>query len=243
MTLGATRRSFDIPGVLLLVLLSLLILLSLLAIKRGIADILHRSAQLSINHWTNTGILPDGVRKVEEVESWLLLALRLEPSDPSLNDNLGRLYSLATNLPGIPYAERRRYGGQAMESFRVALRLRPSHPYTWVNLALIKGWLGQVFDKEFQTAFRKGIDNGPWEPELQRALMRLGFEKWPWLDDGLRAAVFLTVDHAMKVQPENVFKLAETAGQLPLICDHLTDRITDRTDETRKRCAKVKKDP
>lgn len=211
-------HSYSYSGLFLVLVVSMLLLLSVLALKRGVAEVNHVSAQATIKQWTRKWSSSTTLDQLKEVERKLQFALRLEPHSPAIHDDLGRLYSLATKIKTISGQKRREYGKLAMQQYRKALTYRPAYPYTWVNLALMKTWFGQVKDREFHAAFSNGIKYGPWEPKLQRHLVSIGLSHWMWLDKELRQATQLVLNRGMKIQPQQILKIARKKRKLHLLC-------------------------
>src|SRR5665647_58262 len=95
--------------------------------------------------------------------------------------------------------------------FLQALRLRPTSPFLWANLALTKLYLNE-FDDEMRSALRHADELGPWEPTVQQTILFVGLAAWQDLDSGLRQAR----DEIMRPGgPRPRFRRASAARKMP----------------------------
>lgn len=201
----------------------LLLYCSFLAIKRGISDVIYVAARTSINSWTKTRKLPKNMAEFRRVESRLLDALTLEQNNPFIHDDLGRLYSMATNFRMLSWQERRNYGWKAIEHFRLALRYRPTYPYTWANLLLIKSWMAQIGDKEFSFAVKNIIHYGPWEPKLWKVLISVGNMHGDYMKTVHRRELSTVVARYYSVDAKQLMNMVKNMKDRNLICELLHD--------------------
>ena len=223
--------------IVIIVALLLFIQFVFLAAKNGVADLFFRMAQAPIKQWSDTVTHSDSHGKIKELEGLLKKALMLEPGNASTHFYLGRLYGKATYDKTLAYNERMHYAKMALEEYRASLALRPAYPYTWGNLALIKGWLGQVRDAEFKAAYENVVRLGPWEPGLHRSMIWLGLRNWAYLDVSLRNKVKLFINRALRMQPLEIMKMAEQRGRLVYFCV----LAKGKSEEAENYCAERKK--
>jgi hypothetical protein len=73
-------------------------------------------------------------------------------------------------------------------------------------------------DAEFEAALRNAATLGPWEPEVQLAIVEAGFTQWAQLTPPARAAVRDTAARALRWQDKALFALARRAGRLDVVC-------------------------
>ncbi|MGJ0486521.1 MAG: hypothetical protein ACR65R_18580 [Methylomicrobium sp.] len=78
---------------------------------------------------------------------------------------------------------------RALDYVRRSLRLTPSWPYLWNQLAVTKLVLKQ-FDDELTGAMERSLDLGPWERSVQYKLALFGLNNWPNLQDKAHSLVF-----------------------------------------------------
>jgi cytochrome c-type biogenesis protein CcmH/NrfG len=109
------------------------------------------------------------------------------------------------------------YLEQSAAHLRRALVARPSSPYTWANLALVKLRLTQL-DAEFQTAFVNAWRLGPWEPEVQFTLAQVAFRAREKLDPAARDAAHGAMANAARGYPRELLALARAHGGLSTLC-------------------------
>lgn len=145
------------------------------------------------------------------------MAVRADLERASL---LSRTDPVAPELLGVLHLSRAvspDYGESALEHFRRALVLRPSSPYTWVNVAEARYRVGMTaapFEAVMLTAWRLG----PAEPEVQRVLVDLGLALWeegsPSLQDSVRGALAA----AMRRNPQETLEIVARRGRLEMAC-------------------------
>jgi cytochrome c-type biogenesis protein CcmH/NrfG len=144
-------------------------------------------------------------------------ARSLDPAHPAYAEEIGRLYhGRALQLPpGEALAQD--YARQGLEYHRDAIRLRPGHAYSWANVALLKARLPEP-DAEFESALGNAALLGPWEPDVQLAVVEAGFVHWNRLSPQMRAAARDMAARAIISQDANVFALARRTGRLGVLC-------------------------
>jgi len=144
-------------------------------------------------------------------------ARALNPAQPAYAEEIGALYGgRALRLPlADPMA--RDYARQALEYHREAVRLRPGAPYSWANIALLKGRLPEP-DAEFEGALRNAALLGPWEPEVQIAVAEAGLSLWDRLSPPARSAVRDMLTRTVRWQDAKLFALARRVGRLDVLC-------------------------
>lgn len=85
---------------------------------------------------------------------------------------------------------------EALDNANRGLRLTPSWPYLWRQLALSKLALKQ-FDDKLTGAFERAIHLGPWEREVQYDVAVLGLEDWPNLNEEARLHVVKAMEQSL----------------------------------------------
>jgi hypothetical protein len=109
------------------------------------------------------------------------------------------------------------YARQGLEYHREAARLRPSASHSWANIALLKARLPEP-DAEYESALGNAALLGPWEPDVQLAVLEAGLAHWSRLAPPAQAAVRETVARALAWQDAQVFALARRMGRLEVLC-------------------------
>jgi hypothetical protein len=106
---------------------------------------------------------------------------------------------------------------QSLAQYREAAAMRPGSPYVWSGIALLKLRLGDL-DFEFYNALERAGRLGPWEPQVQIAMIDAGLAAWKWLSRPGKEWVLAALDRALLRQAAEVQRLAAVHGSLPLAC-------------------------
>ena len=110
---------------------------------------------------------------------------------------------------------------EAYTHYKKAISLRPTWPYAWVNLALVKYRLGET-DDEFYYALHKADELGPWEPGVQRVIVDIGLHYWNSLSSDERKFVLNIIEkslkHTARKHSIDVLDLTKRYGKLELMC-------------------------
>jgi len=190
--------------------------LSCLALSRGWADLLAFQGQTSIASWVKEGRAP-GVETWTATRERLQTALALDPSNPQITENIAKVYELRAlaRLTVSPVSAA--FLEQSLTYLRRSAQLRPVSPYTWSNIALIKGRLGKL-DDEYLAAIDHAARLGAWEPNVQMALADTGFRHWSRLPPKAQTTIRGALQRGLKRQDEKLFNLASTYGRLDVLC-------------------------
>jgi hypothetical protein len=105
----------------------------------------------------------------------------------------------------------------ANEDFRIALKVRPTSPFSWANFALSKLYLGEQDDELFR-ALGRAEELGPWEPEVQQAVIFVGLTVWNRLSPVQQAAVVRTMERGAQKNQGKIFEIAKTFNRVDLFC-------------------------
>jgi hypothetical protein len=188
-----------------------LVVLSVWAAQWGMADTLTFGANTEINAWVAKRASP-GVDRWMRVQSDLKRAEELAGSDPQPPELLGALHLYVTG--------RAENTEVALRHLKRALELRPSSPYTWVNLAEVQYRLGMTTGA-FERILLMTQRLGPSEPETQRLLADIGLAMWDDIGPEARAAVRAAVSAGMRRNPLEMLQISERRGRLALACAHV----------------------
>lgn len=134
--------------------------------------------------------LPSPARTIpwEQAYDGLAAAVRRDGGNALLSENFVSLLLERARQPGLDYHQRILLWRAALDVLRTSVRQRPTLPFAWGGIALLKSQLGQ-FDGEFATALRRTAELGPAEPNLQRIAVEVGFGAWYLLGSDERMAV------------------------------------------------------
>ncbi len=186
------------------------------AALRGLADAHYTNARLMLSERTpaNRGPRP-------EVLSTALASLReallFEPSNPHFIEQSARLQELrALGLPPRDPASREGLR-QSLAQYREAAAMRPGSPYVWASIAMLKVRLNDM-DFEFYGALERAGRLGPWEPQVQIAMIDIGLATWAWLARPGRDLVLGALERGLLRQAPEIGRIAAIHGSLPQVC-------------------------
>jgi tetratricopeptide (TPR) repeat protein len=230
-----------ISRVLSLIAIPCLLYLAYIAGSWSLADIYASPSINMLEKWRSEKItLNDD--DWDKLRADLSYALEHDPENPDIHEYLalaieGRFANTApVNKEAMP--SRR----EAYAHYKESISIRPSWPYAWVNLALVKYRLGET-DDEFYHALHKADELGPWEPGVQRVIVDIGLHSWNSLSHDERNFVLNIIDkslnHSIRKHSINVLDLTKRYGLLELVC-----LIHEDIDYVEQYCTRnLKKDP
>ncbi len=209
-----------ISRVLSLIAIPCLLYLTYIAGSWGLADIYARSSITVLDKWRYGKKILDG-DDWDKLRADLSYALEHDPDNPNIHQYLalaleGRFANTAPkNKEAMP--SRR----EAYAHYKKAISLRPTWPYAWMNLALVKYRLGET-DDEFYHALHKADELGPWEPGVQSVIVDIGLHYWNSLSRNERKFVLNIIDkslhHSKRKHSVDVLNLTKRRGKLELVC-------------------------
>jgi hypothetical protein len=191
---------------------ALLSVLAFVALRHGWADFLAFQGRALIRTW-------DSERRTYSTDDWAVAQSRLEnaldlnPGDPGVAEDLGRLHELRALNGVASTAELHR----ALHYFRIGAVARPTSPYTWANIAFTQSRIG-ILDANFYRAIENAAFLGPWEPEVQLALADIGFRYWDRVPQATRTTIHQAMRRGLKRQDKKLFELAAGYRRLDVMC-------------------------
>lgn len=180
------------------------------ALRIGSADAIVYDAAKEMSTWIASRSTP-APQTMEWVHDDLQRAAARVPSDPSVHELLGILQALR---PG--------YADETLVHLSKALELRPTSPYSWANLVAAhyrKGGGGP----QFEAALRRAAETGPWEPEVQRAVVDYGLAVYGEVAPVTRTAIDRMIAAGMIRNPLEIMRIAQRRGRLDTACRHLAE--------------------
>jgi hypothetical protein len=193
------------------------------AALRGLADAHYTSARLTLAEGTPAR----GAPRPESLSLALVSvreALAFEPSNPHFVEQSARLQELrALGLRGGGPAM---YDGlrQSLAQYREAAAMRPGSPYVWASIAMLKVRLNDM-DFEFYGALERAGRLGPWEPQVQIAMIDIGLATWTWLARPGKDWVLGALERGLLRQAPEVRRIAAVHGTLPQVCAEAGNRL------------------
>ncbi len=192
------------------------------AARRGLADAHYTNARLELAADALAGANANANRTPRpETIAPALASLRearlLEPSNPHYVEQVARLRELqALRLDARDPAKREALR-QALAQYREAAAMRPGSPYVWANIAMLKAQLNDM-DFEFYGALERAGRLGPWEPQVQIAMVDVGMATWGWLAKPGREWVLGAMERGLLRQAPEIRRIAIVHGSLPRLC-------------------------
>ena len=196
-------------------LILLLLVLAFKAGNEGLSNFYAQSAHLEIERWSKPGQryrAEDWTR----VMQYLGESLRYSPHNPWPLEAMGSLQlrsMSAARDPQLAVAAAR----SANVDFRMALVERPTSPFAWANLALTKLYLGELDNELFQ-ALQRAEELGPWEPEVQQAVIFAGLTLWNRLNRAQQATVVRAMERGARRNPGKIAEIAKSFNRVDLFC-------------------------
>lgn len=191
--------------------------LTWVSLSHAWADLLQLQASAIIEGWGRTP-QARGAKALALVHSRLVRADQLRPGDPTIAQDLGRLHQLRSfALPGIDSVATAAELRQALRYYQRSVRLRPTSPHMWANIAVMHSHLGLL-----DAGLYRAIDNaallGPWEPEVQLALADIGFRNWHALPKASRDTVQRNLYRGLRHNDARMFDSAFRHARLDVMC-------------------------
>lgn len=210
--------------ILAVILILLLIPLLWLSASRGIAGATGYFLEREMNRWNAPNQKPD-LARWNEAHDLFERAENLTPDDPQLLAQGAELFEWRAWLEQNNPEAGEEYRQRSMSYHRRGLALRPAWPYAWTDFASAKVLSGE-FDKEFQGAFQKATELGPWEVGVQQVLTRIGLQNWRKLSQNNKDRLLVIMANAMVVQENPFFALVDRLESLPMVCFLLEENPT-----------------
>jgi len=187
---------------------------------RGLADLYYYPVKKYLGV---PGQRPEPVRlNLEQAEHLILQAGEWDSGNPDiLRANARLLDRKATD----------RYFWQSIEVgalrkslslFRKAAGSRPSSPWLWSDIALMKAKLGE-YDNEMQQAIILAAKLGPWQPLVQFRLAETGLAVWPRLSLATRMVVMENIRRGLRRKSRYLLAKADNHNKMALLCRYLGD--------------------
>ena len=193
------------------------------AATRGLADAHYTKARLTLAEGTPANASPRA-EVLASVQASMRQALELEPSNPHFVEQSARLQELrALGLQQRDPALREELR-QSLAQYRNAAAMRPGSPYVWASIAMLKARLNDM-DFEFYGALERAGRLGPWEPQVQVAMVDVGLATWAWLARPGKDLVLGALERGLLRQVAEIRRIAAIHGSLPQVCAEAGARL------------------
>ena len=193
------------------------------AAVRGLADAHYTNARLTLAEGTPATGLPRP-EVIASAQASMRQALSLEPSNPHFVEQsawLLELRSLGLQPRDTALRDSLR---QSLAQYREAAAMRPGSPYVWASIAMLKVRLNDM-DFEFYGALERAGRLGPWEPQVQIAMIDVGLATWAWLARPGRDLVRGALERGLLRQAPEIRRIALIHGSLPQVCAEAGARL------------------
>lgn len=152
--------------------------------QRGLAEVVAQESRFEFQRWQAGKTRPDAAA-AGAITARLRQALALDPDNPNLLADLGRIESWRVREGPLYDDGVRTARGTALENFRRAARMRPTSGHSWANVAVAKVGLGSL-DAEYRAALQQTLRWAPWDAKVQLVGIELGLASWQFLSEEMR---------------------------------------------------------
>ncbi len=154
----------------------------------------------------------------------MVLAHRTNQLNGDYLTDLGRLYEWRALSFPLWSEQGRHYRRRAAQYYREAVARRPSFGFAWAHLTQAKV-LNQELSRETLDALAKAVHFAPYEPGVQKKVIRLGLALWQNLPVPLQQQVQDTVSRAVQNNNDLPY-IIQTARDYNWL-DHLRPLLTE----------------
>jgi len=191
-------------------------LIILIGLKMLVSSFHTHKVDLFLEHWQSQG-MPPNPKALDIAQTAALKAQAWFPIEQGANHfRIGKVYEWqAFHLPyGDPAADAPRRA--ALHAYQMDTELRPTWPYAWSHVALIKSQLLEL-DDEFTQAYQMAKQTGPWRRDTLLELSRMGIALWSDLSPYQKRLVLETTTQAAIADRRNIRPLAEQLNNARLL--------------------------
>lgn len=202
-----------------------------IAARTGLADVYAETAKSYLQTKRDAG---EALTQTEwqALYDSLAQALTLAPGDPANMSELGRLHRIVLERDDLDAAEILRYGDAAAGYYQAALALRPTWPWDWSNLALVKYEQYQDTSGVYQDALVRAVEFGPRESSIQDRVAELGSNSWSALNPAAALAVLTAADRALERDAQSLAGMSDAKERWRPLCT----RAGDSFAHLKRRC-------
>ena len=147
------------------------------AFKAGMADLAVSQARWLVTQWQKSPASMPADAEWKTAEAGHQAALAWQPDDAEIKANLGYLYSLAANRPGLSAEQRHQALRQALEYQRQSLQARPMSGHGWSNTMVLMLALGET-GSEFWQSYDRAVAYGWREDAIRQRIAQVCFVRW-----------------------------------------------------------------
>jgi hypothetical protein len=191
-----------------------------IATRTGLADVYAEPAKSYLQ-------MKRDANEVLTREEWdalygsLIRALALAPGDPDNLSELGRLHRILLEADDLDVGEITHDGDTGASYYQAALALRPTWPWDWGNLALVKYQQYQETSGVYQDALVRAVEFGPRESSLQYRVAELGASSWRALKPAAALAVLAAAERALERDDQSFSGMSDPKERWRPLCTHV----------------------
>ena len=192
-----------------------LLLIAFQSARMGVAGLIVEVGQKEIDRWMVLS-RPRSSRELSRVAGHFEDSRKYYADNPWALEGLGSMALARMRLSKVP-REAVALTKSARLRMREALKLRPTSPFLWANLALSKLYLDEI-DEEFFAALRYAIVLGPWEPASQLNVLFVGLAAWDRLDAELRQSIIGVLERGATRNAAKMLQTVKSFRRFDLLC-------------------------
>lgn len=188
-----------------------------IAARTGLADVYAEAAK----SYLQTKLRANEVLTREDWQALsgsLIRALALAPGNPENLTELGYLNRLLIEGNDRDAEEILRYGDAGAGYYQAALAVRPTWPWDWGNLAVLKYYQYDYASGVYLDALVRTLEFGPREPSLQFRAAEMGIKSWPALNPAASLAVLTAADRTLERDAQSFSWMSDAKEQWQPLC-------------------------
>jgi hypothetical protein len=193
------------------------------ALRVGVADFKSLEPRAELEKLATSGVRPPPAAWIA-LRDRLLSVLALTPDNPQLYELLASHNLQRAFGPRVDPRFAEPYYRQALAYYRQASELRPTSAYDYAGILLAKHGLNET-DTEFVRALGYAAEYGPWEPDVQQVVLRVGRARWRTLDSPGQSVVHATAARAVDLNPAWAARTAKRDGYQAWLCEQFADKL------------------
>jgi len=212
-------------------IIAVLITFVYISFRWMIGDFYGERIALSLEEWGKTKGSHSEVVLLNHLE-FSDQSLNWAPSNPRYKELRARL--LVLQAPYLPGNEEILASLESMiDLHRVAVQERPQWPFSWANLAFMKG-IKQEFDDEYRLALEKVVSYGPYEVGAIQRIVRSTTSAWFQMDEKEELLIYQAIANGVEIDARLARNLKKILAQKELL-EEICDEARFHSDQSQKK--------
>ena len=204
--------------------ITILALLSLIALKNTFAHIFSYQGYSQINHW-NEGNTP-AEENFTAAKSAINTAIALNSANPDYTEAKAMLCHWQDIVESKDNKACETTEAK-LNLFREAIKQRPNWAYTWVNLTSAKAQAQQI-DEEFKIAFNQAKELGQNLPDVRLQLLDAGLQAWKSLSKDQIKDLMEITEKGLILQTKQTSAVINKNQMMAMICAKLPGGVNSK---------------